>query len=59
MTEKTRVFLAIKIPKDLHEPISKLQKFLKKSNADAKWVPVSNLHYNLKFFGSHRYNIVE
>ena len=51
MSEKTRVFLAIDIPKEISEKISEIQKFLKKSNADVKWVPPENFHYNLKFFG--------
>ena len=51
MDKKIRVFLAIEIPKELKESISELQKFLKKSNADANWVPAENFHYNLKFFG--------
>lgn len=51
MDAKTRAFLAIKIPQELSKLISELQSFLKKSGADANWVPEENFHYNLKFFG--------
>jgi len=47
-----RAFIAVEIPSGLSKQISELQEFLKKSDADANWVPEQNFHYNLKFFGS-------
>jgi 2'-5' RNA ligase len=50
-SSKLRAFMAIEIPHELSKSIVELQAFLKKSEADASWVPSENFHYNLKFFG--------
>lgn len=49
--DKIRIFLAVKIPKDLQDKVLEIQKQLKKQNPDVKWVEPENFHYNLKFFG--------
>ncbi len=47
-----RSFLAIEIPEDILRKIEKVQKDLKSSNADIKWVDPENIHITLKFFGN-------
>lgn len=47
-----RVFLAIKLPKNLLDSIALFQDKIKKIGLDAKFVEKKNLHVNLKFFGS-------
>lgn len=49
--EKIRSFLAIEIPEMLHPPMEELQKKLKVTRADVKWVAPQNMHFTLKFFG--------
>lgn len=50
--EKIRSFLAIEIPEMLHVSIEELQKQLKETRADVKWVAPQNMHLTLKFFGA-------
>jgi len=47
-----RSFLAIEIPKVILENIEKLQKDLKSSHADIKWVDPEKIHLTVKFFGN-------
>ncbi|MFA6383803.1 MAG: RNA 2',3'-cyclic phosphodiesterase [Candidatus Omnitrophota bacterium] len=46
-----RAFIAIELPQDIKDSISRLQAKLKASGADVKWVPPSNIHLTLKFVG--------
>jgi len=46
-----RAFLAIDLPPGLRPPLAQVQEELKRSGADVRWVPVSNIHLTLKFFG--------
>lgn len=46
-----RLFIAIDIPQNLKEELSRLTTKLKKCDADAKWVEMQNLHLSLKFLG--------
>ncbi len=46
-----RLFIAIDIPQDLKDVLSRLLLKLKKSDVDAKWVLTQNLHLSLKFLG--------
>ncbi len=50
--EKIRSFLAIEIPAALHPPMEELQRKLRESQADVKWVTPQNMHFTLKFFGA-------
>lgn len=50
--EKIRSFLAIEIPAILHPPMEDLQRKLKETRADVKWVAPQNMHLTLKFFGA-------
>lgn len=47
-----RSFLAIELSRDVREKIEKLQRDLKSSNADVRWVNPENIHLTLKFFGN-------
>ena len=46
-----RLFIAIDIPEDLKEKLSRVVTRLKKFNLDAKWVNSANIHMTLKFLG--------
>jgi 2'-5' RNA ligase len=46
-----RLFIAIDIPEDLKEKLSRIVTRLKKCDLDAKWVNTSNIHMTLKFLG--------
>jgi len=46
-----RLFLAINIPEDVREKIFEIQKRLKSSMADVKWVSPGKFHFTLKFLG--------
>jgi len=48
---KLRTFLAVDIDENLISNILNVQKELKTTNADIKYVPKENLHFTLKFFG--------
>lgn len=50
--EKIRSFLAIEIPAILYPPMEELQRKLKETQADVKWVAPQNIHLTLKFFGA-------
>ncbi len=47
-----RCFIAIDIPDSIKKDISDLIEFLKKHDADIKWVSADNLHITLKFLGN-------
>jgi len=49
-----RLFIAIDIPEDLKEKLSRIVTRLKKCGLDAKWVNTSNIHMTLKFLGETR-----
>jgi len=46
-----RTFIAIELPKEIKDSLSKIQEQLKKSGADVKWVLPQNIHLTLKFLG--------
>jgi RNA 2',3'-cyclic 3'-phosphodiesterase len=46
-----RTFIAIELPQDIKDAISRMQTGLKASGADVKWVSTSNIHLTLKFLG--------
>lgn len=52
MKDFIRSFLAIEIPKTILKRIEEVQKDLKSSNADIKWVNPENIHLTVKFFGN-------
>ena len=47
-----RAFLAIELPDVLRPGLAQVQEELQRSRADVRWVPVSNIHLTLKFFGN-------
>jgi len=46
-----RVFIAIELPQDIKERLSRLQDKLKGSGADVRWVNPGNIHLTLRFLG--------
>lgn len=46
-----RAFIAITLPKEIKDYLNKLQKQLKTSGADVKWVEPENIHLTLRFLG--------
>jgi 2'-5' RNA ligase len=46
-----RTFIAIELPKEIKDALSKLQQQLKSTQADVKWVAPENIHLTLKFLG--------
>jgi len=52
LTEKPmRTFIAIELPAQIKDYLASLQKELKKSGADVKWVEPVNIHITMKFLG--------
>jgi RNA 2',3'-cyclic 3'-phosphodiesterase len=47
-----RCFLAIELPEAIRRKIEEVQKELKLSHADVRWVNPQNIHLTLKFFGN-------
>jgi len=47
-----RSFLAIELPEAIRRKIEEVQKELKLSHADVRWVNPENIHLTLKFFGN-------
>ncbi len=54
-----RAFIAIELRAEIKNMISAIQKNLKKSNSDIKWVSSQNSHITLKFLGSVSYSAIE
>jgi 2'-5' RNA ligase len=53
MTEKSRCFIALELPKEIVSELVKVQSELKKENLfDGKYTEETNLHLTLKFLGS-------
>ncbi|MDR1819029.1 MAG: RNA 2',3'-cyclic phosphodiesterase [Methanobrevibacter sp.] len=55
---KLRTFLAVDIDENLISNILNVQKELKTTNADIKYVSKENLHFTLKFFGDLDKNMI-
>jgi len=49
--EVIRAFIAIDLPKEIHESIKKAQNYLKDSMRDVRWTKYGNVHLTLKFLG--------
>lgn len=47
-----RSFLAIELPESILKRIEEVQRDLKSSGADVRWVSPQNIHLTLKFFGN-------
>lgn len=46
-----RTFIAIELPKNIRDSLTRLQEELKKSGADLNWAAPDNIHLTLKFLG--------
>lgn len=46
-----RTFIAIELPKEIKDFLSRIQERLRASGADVKWVQPENIHLTLKFLG--------
>lgn len=49
--ELIRAFIAIELPKEIHEGLKKVQGELKDSMRDVRWTKYGNVHLTLKFLG--------
>ncbi len=47
-----RSFLAIELPESIRKKVEEIQRELKLSRADVRWVSPENIHLTLKFFGN-------
>jgi len=54
-----RSFIAIEVPQALKSRMDELQRELRRTNADVKWVRPEGIHLTLKFLGSIRQEDVE
>lgn len=54
-----RLFIAIELSSETQEQLSQIQKQLKSSGADVKWVKPENIHLTLKFLGETKVSLVE
>lgn len=49
---KKRIFVALALPQDIRRSLEEIQKNLRGSGVDAKWVEPRNIHITLKFLGA-------
>jgi 2'-5' RNA ligase len=54
-----RTFIAIELPPEIKDKLSRLQVQLQNSGADVKWVKAQNIHLTLKFLGDRDEKKVE
>jgi len=59
MNESIRTFIAIELSTENQSKLSQIQKELKTSGADVKWVKPENIHLTLKFLGETKISIIE
>jgi len=57
--EVIRTFIAIELPKEIHDNLQKLQNDLKDSMSDVRWVKYGNVHLTLKFLGDTKVSKLE
>ena len=57
--EDIRSFIAIEVPQDLKSRMEEVQRELRRTEADVKWVRPDAIHLTLKFLGSIRREDVE
>ncbi|MFH1359817.1 MAG: RNA 2',3'-cyclic phosphodiesterase [Candidatus Omnitrophota bacterium] len=51
MEDSIRAFIAVELDQDLRTALGEIQKDLRKTGADVKWVKPDNIHLTLKFLG--------
>ncbi len=54
-----RAFIAIELPEEVRDILSKIQDELKQTRADVKWVAAENIHLTLKFLGEIEQELVK
>lgn len=54
-----RTFLAVELPGTIQKKIGEVQKDLKSSGADVRWVSPGNIHLTLKFFGNIEESVIQ
>ncbi len=54
-----RSFIAIEVPRELKSKLEGVQRELRRTEADVKWVRPEAIHLTLKFLGSIRQEDVE
>ncbi len=52
MTAPLRLFLALELPPEVRSSLEEMQRKLKKTGADVRWVRIPAVHLTLKFLGS-------
>ncbi|MCP4669967.1 MAG: hypothetical protein GY857_01560, partial [Desulfobacula sp.] len=52
MPDKTRAFIAIKLPDFLKERLQETQGTMLANKIEAKYIPLNNMHLTLKFIGN-------
>ena len=57
--EEIRSFIAIEVPRELKSKLEELQRELRRTEADVRWVRPEAIHLTLKFLGSLRQEDVE
>lgn len=53
-----RTFVAIELPESIQSVLSDIQRELKRTDADVRWVRPENIHLTLKFLGTIKENMV-
>lgn len=51
MPSQLRLFLALELPPQVRESLEKIQRTLKRTGADVRWVRIGSIHLTLKFLG--------
>ena len=49
--QRLRTFIAVDVPDSVRDALAEYQKYLKRPDADIKWVRPQSIHITLKFFG--------
>lgn len=57
--DSLRLFIAMELSPEIQNQLSQIQKQLKSSGADVKWVKPENIHLTLKFLGETKTSLVE
>ena len=59
MPNPLRLFLALELPQPVRESLEEIQRGLKRSGADVRWVRIPSIHLTVKFLGETASELVE
>ncbi len=51
MSDPLRLFLALELPRPVRESLEEIQRGLKRTGADVRWVRIPSIHLTVKFLG--------